>query len=72
MTEYERHAFDRDRDGADFVDYVYDAVLHRWVYRPLPPPPPTARELLEEDARDDAWDERARERAEADAEDLDD
>lgn len=60
MTPYERHAAERERDGMDFANHVYDAVLHRWVYKPIPM---TDREAELEDMRAEAAAEARAERA---------
>lgn len=45
---------ERERDGMDFCDYVYDIQLRKWVYRPLPM---TDREAALADAEQDQRDE---------------
>lgn len=63
---------ERNRDGMDFANYVYDTVLHRWVYRPLPPDPKQAeREAMIEEARDEYRRERAESEMEPDCDEDD-
>lgn len=57
------YAAERERDGMDFADCVYNADLHRWVRKPLPM---TDREAELEDLRAEAAAEARAERARSD------
>lgn len=63
------YQYERERDGSDFADYVYDVTTHRWVYKPLPP---TAEELEWEIERDIQRQARDEERAAEWDDDVDD
>lgn len=63
------YQYERERDGSDFADYVYDVTTHRWIYKPLPP---TAAELEREIERDLQQQARHEERAAEQDDDVDD